>query len=61
MKASDCAAATMNSTSPDRVAAWTKLCAVGFQIELAEHDSADHHRIERGEGRDLGRGGKADS
>ena len=34
MKASDCAAATMNSTSPDRVAACTKLC----QADLGPSD-----------------------
>ena len=32
MKASDCAAATMNSTSPERVAACTKLCAAVLKL-----------------------------
>src|SRR5882757_9528410 len=32
MKASDCAAATMNNTSPDRVADCTKLCAAVLKL-----------------------------
>src|SRR6478609_9594232 len=32
VNASDCAAATMNSTSPARVAPWTKLCAADVKL-----------------------------
>src|ERR1700679_3385142 len=58
-KASDCAAATMNSTRPERPAPWTKPRHAAAPVTPREHKSSDHDGVERGEGGDLGRGGKA--
>ena len=55
-KASDCAAATMNSTSPERVAALTKLRRGGARSKLAERRAAHDERVERGESGNLGCG-----